>query len=270
MSRFERFQKLFHVEKPIIGVVHLLALPGSPRYDGNMDILIRRAISDALALEEGGVDGLILENFGDKPFRRERVGSETISSMTLILKQVIDSVSIPVGVNVLRSDCISAMAIATVTGARFIRCNVYTDTLITDQGLIQPCAWDVLTYRRQLDSDVMIFADVLSKHAKPLVLMNIGEAARSAAYRGMADVLIVTGTETGKSPRPEEIETAKKAVPDVPILIGSGFNPENAEKLLKWADGAIVGTYLKEGGFVENKVDKERVKRLMQVVRSLR
>ncbi|HIE23686.1 MAG TPA: BtpA/SgcQ family protein [Candidatus Korarchaeota archaeon] len=269
MSRFDKFYGLFESKKPIIGMVHLPPLPGSPRYDGNLDYLIKRAISDAIALEEGGVNGLIVENYGDKPFRRDRISPETICAMTLILKEVLEATSLPTGINVLRSDCVSAMAIASVAGAKFIRCNVFTDTLVTDQGIIQPCAWEVLTLRSFLRSRVMVFADVLSKHAKPLVHVTIEESARNAAYRGGADAIIVTGIETGASPDPENVKKVKEAVPDVPVLIGSGLNPENAKILLRHADGAIVGTFFKEKGFVENKVDRERVKTLMKAIKTI-
>ncbi len=269
MSRFESFYKLFNTKKPIIGMVHLPPLPGSPRYNGDMEGLIKRAVSDARALEDGGVNGLIVENYGDKPFRRDKVGPETVSAMTLVLKSVLEATSLPVGVNVLRSDCVSALAIASVTGAKFIRCNVFTDTLVTDQGIIQPCAWEVLNLRAFLKSKVMVFADVLSKHARPLVHLTIEESARAAAYRGMADAIIVTGTETGVSPDPERVKRIKEAVSDVPLLIGSGLNPDNAVTLLKHADGAIVGTYFKEKGFVENKVDTERVRTLIKTIKML-
>ncbi len=270
MSAIDRFFELFKVKKPIIGMIHLLPLPGSPRYGGNLEGVIERALLDAKALEEGGVDGVLVENFGDKPFRRDRVGPETISSMTLALKSVLESVSLPAGVNVLRSDCISAIAIAAVTGAKFIRCNVFTDTMVTDQGLIMPCAWGALSYRRALGADVKIFADVLCKHAIPLVPIKLEDSAMTAAYRGLADAIIVTGPETGASPKPKDVERVKRAVPEFPVLVGSGLRPENARDLLKYADGAIVGTYFKEGGDIEGRVDVERVRNLMAVIKSMR
>ncbi|RLG40167.1 MAG: hypothetical protein DRO05_07015 [Thermoproteota archaeon] len=260
---------LFGTRKPVIGVVHLPPLPGSPLCRQSLEELVERALKDAETLEEGGIDGVLVENYGDKPFRK-KVGPETIATMSIIVEKVVKSLSIPVGVNILRSDCLAALAVASVTGARFIRCNVFTDTLVTDQGIIEPCAWELMSYRRMLGSRVMIFADILCKHAKPLVELSPEESARNAAYRGMADAIILTGRETGLGPDPRYVERVRKAVPDVPLLIGSGFTPENAEILLKFSDGAIVGTYLKRGGVTEECVDLDRVRKLMSVVKELR
>jgi len=159
--------------------------------------------------------------------------------MTLVIAEIRREVSIPIGVNVLRSDCVAAIAIAHVTGARFIRCNAYTDTLVTDQGIIEPKAWDVMRELRLLGRrDVRIMADVLCKHAKPLVSVKVGEAARTAVLRGMADAIVVTGTATGRPPSVSSVRDAKIAVPNTPVIVGSGLNPSNAYQLMRIADGA--------------------------------
>ena len=262
-------KEIFDVEKPIIGVVHLLPLPGSPMFDGLIDAIIKRALSDASALVKNGVDGLIVENFGDKPFTKNRIPREGFALMSIIVKRIVDSFNVPVGVNVLRNDALSAMALAYASGADFIRVNVYTDTMVTDQGIIEPIAWRLLSYRRALNADVRIFADVLVKHAKPIVDISIRDSVKTAVYRGLADALIVTGSETGAPVDIDTLREAKEASGGVPVLAGSGVNLGNVAEILSLADGAIVGTFFKKDGLTENPVDGSRVKKLTSLVKKL-
>ncbi|HJX37249.1 MAG TPA: BtpA/SgcQ family protein, partial [Anaerolineae bacterium] len=128
-------EELFGTSKYVIGMVHLLALPGSPKWAGQMAKVLERAVADARALEGGGADGLMVENFGDVPFRKGRVEAHTVSAMTLAVMAVREAVGIPVGVNVLRNDIRSAIAIASVTDCQFVRANVHTGAMLTDQGI---------------------------------------------------------------------------------------------------------------------------------------
>jgi len=264
--------EIFEATKPIIGMVHLPPLPGSPSYKNQrIDQISEGAVQEAKALEGGGVDGLIVENLGDAPYLKTNVGLETVSAMTLITSNVIEAVKIPVGVNILRNDVKAALAVAYVTGGRFIRANVFTDTVLTDQGIIEPSAPELLRYRRFLGAErVKVFADVHVKHGVLLSLKPIEQSAVDAAYRGLADALIVTGARTGVEPDLEDLKRVKGAVPDTPVLVGSGASKENIVKLLEYADGAIVGTYFKKDGITANRVDKGRVKSFMETVRELR
>lgn len=263
---------MFEVEKPIIGMVHLLPLPGSPRYDGRgLDGIMGRALQDAKALREGGIDGLMIENFGDAPYLKANVGPEAISAMASIVKEVIDAVEVPVGVNVLRNDAEAALAIANAAGGEFIRVNVFTEAIVSDQGIIEACAPKLIRYRRRLGAEgIKIFADVHVKHGALLSARPIEESARDAAYRGFADALIVTGARTGEASELQSLLKVKKAAPDKPVLIGSGATRQNVAKLLERADGAIVGTSFKVGGIVENPVDGTRVRAFMAEVEKLR
>jgi len=260
-------EELFGARKYAIGMVHLLPLPGSPRWAGAMDQVLERAVCDAQALARGGMDGLIVENFGDAPFCKDRVEPHTVSAMTLAVAVVRDAVQIPVGVNVLRNDSRSAIAIAAVTGASFIRVNVHTGAMVTDQGIVEGRACDTVRYRRELGAEVKLLADVLVKHASPLGALSIEQAARDAAYRGLADAVIVTGVGTGQPTEVEDVIRAREAVPDYPVLVGSGVHEGNLAKLLAVADGVIVGTSLKEGGVASNPVDETRVADLAALVR---
>ncbi len=254
-------------EKVLVGMVHLRALPGSPGYGGDMERVVERAVGDARALERGGADAALVENFGDAPYSI-RVGPATVAAAAVVVSRVVEAVSIPVGVNLLRNDCPAAVAVAAASGASFIRCNAYSEVLVSDQGVLEPAAREVQEVRRMLGADVLVLADVMCKHATPLHRMTLEEAVRSAAVRGRADAVVITGRETGVPPGEGEVRRAAGAAGGVPVLVGSGVTPENAPSLLRWADGAIVGTYLKEGGSPGNPVDPARVAELSRVFRS--
>ena len=270
VSRNRELELLFGTSKYVIGMVHLLPLPGSPRWAGQISNVLERATSDAQALEEGGIEGLIVENLGDAPFSKGRVEARTISAMTLAVEAVRNVVNVPVGVNVLRNDSKSAIAIAAITGADFIRVNVHTGAMITDQGIVEGNAYETMRYRKELGAEIKVFADVFVKHAVPLGNQSIEQAARDTAYRGLADAIVVTGAGTGERTSVEDVVRAGKAVPDFPVLVGSGVDEENIAELLSVADGVIVGTSLKEDGVTTNPVDKTRVVKLMALASQLR
>lgn len=250
---------MFRSDKPLIGMVHLLPLPGSPRFAGDFDAVIQRALDDARALAEGGADGVIVENFGDAPFP-QYVQAHTVAAMAIAVREVRHAISVPVGVNVLRNDAQAAMAIAATAGAQFIRVNVHIGAMVTDQGIIEGRAAETLRYRKSLDADVKIFADVFVKHAAPLGAQTLEQAAKDTAHRGLADALIVSGAGTGEATSLDDLRRVKAAAPDVPVFVGSGVNAENIAEILSIADGVIVGTSLKVQGKVNNPVDVERVR----------
>jgi len=261
------FEELFPDKKPLIGMIHLLPLPGSPRYGGDPREVERRAIEDARALAGAGFDGLIVENFGDAPFLPGQVGPETCAVMTSLVLSVVTATRLPVGVNVLRNDALTALAIANATGARFIRVNVHTGATATDQGVIEGRAHETLRERRRLGADVAILADILVKHGRPLGTDDPALAAKDAVHRGLADALVITGHSTGAGTDPALLDAAKSAVPDSPVLIGSGLSEDNVVTLAPRADGAIVGTSVKLGGITTEPVDPECAGRLARAWR---
>jgi uncharacterized protein len=261
------FKQTFRTAHPIIGVVHLLPLPTSPRWGGSLKAVIDRAEQEALALASGGVDGIMVENFFDAPFTKGQVDPAVVSAMTLVIKKIMSLVNIPVGVNVLRNDAHSAMAIAAATGARFIRVNVLTGVMATDQGLIEGCAYELLRYRRELGCDVKILADVLVKHARPLGTPNLTTAVCDTIERGLADAVILSGWSTGSPPNMEDLELATAAAKGTPVLIGSGADWENISKLITAADGAIVSSSLKRQGKIEQSIDPIRVNQFVEAMR---
>jgi uncharacterized protein len=263
-----------HLPLPrFLGVVHLRPLPGSPGFDGDLDRIFEAAERDAAALLEGGAHGIIVENFGDLPFRPGRVDSETVAAMALCLDRVrrIVGEELTLGVNVLRNDALSALGLCAATGACFIRVNVHTGAAVTDQGLIQGQADESLRLRAALFPDPArrpaLLADVHVKHATPLGDSEIGLAAGDTYRRGAADGLIVSGTGTGAGVNLADLKRVRQAVPEAPIWIGSGFTPETAAALLSHADGAIVGTWLKQGGQLAAPVDAARVREVAAIFR---
>ncbi|MDH7516482.1 MAG: BtpA/SgcQ family protein [Bacteroidota bacterium] len=252
---------------PLIGMVHLLPLPGSPSFGGSMQEVIDRAVTDAGTLEEAGFDALLVENYGDAPFRKEAVDPVTIAAMARIVSEIRRVCRLPLGIQVLRNDAAAALSIAAVAGASFIRVNVHTGVMVTDQGIIEGGADRTLRLRAVLAPDVRIFADVLVKHARSPVPMDLASACRETVFRGRADAVIITGPETGIPPDTADIESARRAV-DVPILAGSGANARNAALLLRYADGIIVGTAIKKGGVTTAPVDGRRAASFVREART--
>lgn len=246
--------------KPLIGMVHLRALPGAPLFGGSIGEVIEAALADARAIEEGGGAALMFENFGDRPFFRDRVEAVTVAAMARVIAEVVREVRLPFGVNVLRNDAASALAIAAATGASFLRINVHTGAMLTDQGIIEGRAAETLRLRASLAPHVAIFADHLVKHAVPLAAFDPIQSAKDLRLRGLADALIVTGAETGAAPEAAKLARLRGAV-DAPLLIGSGLSAANAEAFVD-ADGAIVGTAIKRDADVDRPVAIERLREI--------
>ena len=244
----EEFAARFGV-RPVFGMVHLAPLPGSPLYGGSMDAVIDAALADAFAIVDGGCAGIVIENFGDRPFFATRVPAETIASITRAAAEIAREVDIPIGINVLRNDPRAALGIAAALGAAFIRVNVHTGAMLTDQGVIEGDAAETVRARAILGPGIAIFADVLVKHATPLAPVDVVQSAKDLRLRGLADALIVTGAETGAATDASRVELLRKHV-DAPLIVGSGVTAENAADFRE-ADAAIVGTSLKRGGRVD-------------------
>lgn len=259
-------KQTFNTDRPIIGVVHLLPLPTSPRWGGSLKAVVDRAEQEATALASGGVNGIIVENFFDAPFPKDCVDPAVVSAMTLVVNRLMHLVTLPIGINVLRNDARSAMAIATCTSAHFIRVNVLTGVMVTDQGVIEGQAHDLMRYRRELGSEVKILADVLVKHARPLGSPNLTTAVQETIERGLADGIILSGWATGSPPSLEDLELATAAAKGTPVFIGSGANWENIPQLIQAVDGVIVSSALKRKGQIQQPIDPIRVSQFVEAM----
>jgi hypothetical protein len=231
--------------KPIIGVIHLKPLPGAPMHSDFTEVL-DSALKDARALEEGGVDALLIENFGDKPFFKT-APPETVACMTAIAKDIAGETSLPLGINVLRNDAIAALAIAKAVDADFIRVNQLIFPSLMPEGFMDVNPGEVLRYRKQINCRAMIFADVSVKHSVQLAKL---EDFAENFERSLADAVVITGSSTGSAPDMGVVSRAKKLF-KAPVLVGSGVNAQNVSEFMKLCDGVIVGTYLKKSGRVE-------------------
>ena len=261
---------MFDTETPLIGMVHLPALPGAPEYEGSRDAIRDRACSDARALAKSGFDAVLVENFGDAPFYPESVPKHTVAEMTAITQEVAAAVDLPVGVNVLRNDAEAALSVASAVGGSFVRVNVHAGVRATDQGWIEGRAHETMRLRERLDTDVAVFADIDVKHSASPVDREVGALARETIERGLADGLIVSGPETGAATDADTLERVAAVrddcAPEIPVLVGSGVRAENAASLLDIADGAIVGTAVKTDGETTNRVDSERAAALVETL----
>jgi uncharacterized protein len=261
----------------LIGVIHLLPLPGSPQASPMaahqaLEQAGYRAVQEAVLLEKAGFDSLIVENFLDSPFFKDQVPAETLSAMSVIVAAITQSVKIKVGVNVLRNDGLSALSIAAVTGADFIRVNVLSGAMVTDQGVIEGRAAELLRKKDALRSDTRIFADVLVKHAKPLADISLEQAIEESAGRGGADAVIVTGSGTGVAPEIDWVRQASTVAKNcgVPIYLGSGATAKNISNFAPYLSGVIVGSALRKGGKAGADLDMKRIKEFTKAVKSIR
>ncbi len=254
--------------KALIGVVHLKPLPGAPLCRTSITETIKLAVADALAYERGGAHAIFIENFGDVPFTKNAVAPETIAAMTAAGCAVRAAVKLPLGFNVLRNDARAALALCAACGGDFIRVNVHTGAMLTDQGLIEGDAYGTLRTRAHVAPHAQIFADVHVKHAVPLGDWSLENAAADTVERGLADALIVSGTGTGKAADLADVERVRNACPESKILLGSGVTLANVKDYLRRADGVIVGSSLKRNGVLANPVDPKRVAELVKAVQA--
>ena len=255
--------------KALIGMVHLAPLPASPRWGGSLIAVTERAVADARALEAAGFHACLVENFGDAPFAPATADPGTVAAMAIVAAEVRRAVRLAVGVNVLKNDARAALAVAAAAGASFVRVNVHVGAVVADQGVIQGDAYGTLRYRRLLGSDTRLFVDVGGKHAVPLAPVELEPVARDAAYRGLADALVVSGAATGEPTPLADVRRVRRAVPDRPILVGSGVDPGTIRDLLGVADAVIVGTWVKRNGRTTEPVDPSRAALLARAAAGL-
>jgi uncharacterized protein len=252
------FQDLFGAGKPLIGVLHLLPLPGAPLYDGAMQKVYDQALAELGIFKRHRLDSVIVENFRDMPYFPARVPVETVAAMAAVSREIVRAADVPVGINVLRSDGEAAIAVAAASGAHYVRVNVHMGAVVADQGIVQGSSHFSVRLRSALKSRALIFADVAVKHAVPLAGRSLDIETRDLAERGLADALIVTGDRTGVETSLDDVETVKRAT-SLPVLIGSGATPENIGRVLPAVNGLIVGSYFKKDGTGHNLVDEARV-----------
>lgn len=266
--------ELFPVKKPIIGMVHSLPLPGSPKFKQyRLEDVYDYAVNEALKLKEGGVDGLLIENAGDIPFvKSEYLGPETAACIAVIGERIRKAVpDLPIGVNIVANAAKHSIAATEAFGGSFVRVNQWANAYIANEGFVEGAAGVALRYRSMIGADdIKVLADVHVKHGSHAVVADrpISEQATDVAFFD-ADALIATGFRTGDPTRPEEINTIREGS-SLPVLIGSGINAENCQHLLRIADGAILGVSVKKPHSMAAPTDPESLRIFMDKIFELR
>ena len=267
-------QKIFQKKKNIvIGALHFSHLLGYGEFAG-FNKLLKDAKHDLHALEEGGVDGIIVENnYGLTP---EFVDTSVAVSMAYLIGELRKMTNIPLGVDVLWNDYKTALALAKTYNLQFIRVPVFVDTVKPYCGKIVGDAKAVIKYRKKINASHMaLFTDIHVKHAELLSKHSLAASAKKAVSAG-SDGIIVTGNWTGEPPSTNDLETVRKAVGNMPIIVGSGADKDNIVNLYEIADAAIVSTSLKKGGVkkrernVKNHTQRVNVKKVKVFTRTAR
>ena len=262
-----KISRLFRASKPVIAMIHVGALPGTPASARSLREIETQALKEAKLYRDAGVDGLMLENMHDTPYLRGRVGPEIVAAMTVIARTVKDAARLPCGVQVLAAANQEALAVALAAGLDFIRAEGFAFAHVADEGIIQSSAAELLRYRRAIGAEhVQVWADVKKKHSSHAITadVGIGETAHAVEFmRG--DAVIVTGATTGDAPKPDEVREVKRST-RLPVYLGSGVTAANIAKFLGDADGFIVGSEFKTGGHWSGAVDAKRVKRFMTAI----
>ncbi len=265
-------QRVFGPSQAIVGMIHVGALPGTPRHAEPLTALGQRAVAEARLYVAAGLDGVLLENMHDVPYLRGRVGPEIVAGMTAVGAAVRRETELPLGVQILAAANREALAVAKAIGAEFIRVENFAYAHVADEGLMPvAAAGPLLRYRRRIGADgIRILADVKKKHSSHALTadVSLAEAARTSEFFG-ADGLVVTGVATGRPTAPEDAACVREAV-KVPVWVGSGATPANLAGLWPHVDGFIVGSYFKVDGVWSNAVDPTRVAEFMTQVRALR
>ena len=265
-----RFQSLFGVRKPVIGMVHLGALPGSPLYDAEAGLegLIAGARADLTALQEAGFDAVMFGNENDRPYEF-KVDTASTATMAYVIGQLRNEITLPFGVNVLW-DPMSTVALAAATGAGFCR-EIFTGTYASDMGPWTPDAGQAMRYRDRLGrSDLVMLYNVSAEFADSLDKRPLADRARSAVFSSIPDAVLVSGAITGEAARMEDLEAVKAVLPDTPVMANTGVKHETVADVLRIADGCIVGSALKVDGDTWKPVDPDRARAFMDKARAAR
>ncbi|KQT85420.1 BtpA/SgcQ family protein [Aurantimonas sp. Leaf443] len=263
-SAGDAITSIFGRAKAVIGVVHLLPLPGAPRFDGEaVEAIYQRGLDDARAYLENGCDGVIVENHGDVPFSKpDAIGPETAAHMSVVSDRIRRELGRPIGINVLANAAVPALAIASASGAAFVRVNQWANAYVANEGFVEGEAARAMRYRAQLRAKgVRIFADAHVKHGAHAIVADrpVEEQVKDLVFFD-ADAVIATGQRTGHAADLSYIRMIKEAA-GLPTLVGSGVTAENVGDILDIVDGVIVASSLKHGGVWWNAVDPARVKR---------
>jgi uncharacterized protein len=255
---------IFATAKPVIAMIHLDALPGTPASRLDLNAIEARALDETRIYTETGVHGLMLENMHDTPYLRSGVGPEIVATMAVIARSVKQASRLPCGIQILAGANMDAMAVAHAAGLDFIRAEGFAFAHVADEGFIQSSAAELLRFRRRIGAErVQVWADIKKKHSSHAITADVDLGATAEAVEFMrGNAVIITGAVTGDAPQADDVAGAKRRC-RLPVYLGSGVNVANLERLYSVADGFIVGSCFKEGGLWSCTVDRARVEEFM-------
>lgn len=265
----QKFSSIFKKEKPIIGMIHVQALPGTPRHKLESSQIIDEALNEARVYKKGGIDAIMIENMHDIPYIKNGVGHEVSSLMCLIAYLIKQETNLPVGIQILAGANKEALAVAKASSIDFIRAEGFVFAHTADEGIIEAQAGDLLRYRKQIEADsVAVFTDIKKKHSSHAITQDISllDTAKAARFF-LSDGVIITGSHTGEAASIDELKVLKDTL-DFPILVGSGITQDNVANYLPICDAMIVGSFFKENGYWENALSYERVASFMELVKT--
>jgi membrane complex biogenesis BtpA family protein len=266
----DNFRECFGAPRALIGVLHVGALPGTPRAHDTVDALIDIALTEAKIYRDAAFTALAIENTHDRPYLKGAVGPEITAAMTAIAREVKREIALPLGIQVLAGANREAIAVAHASGADFIRAEGFVFAHVADEGVIESCAGDLLRYRRAIGAErVLVFTDIKKKHSAHAITADVSivETAKAAEFF-LADGVIVTGVSTGEPASPDEVRDVAESV-RMPVLVGSGITPANLSRFAS-AHGFIVGSSVKQGGVWSNPMDVEAVRAVAGAFAGLR
>ncbi|MEZ4957448.1 MAG: BtpA/SgcQ family protein [Saprospiraceae bacterium] len=267
----KKFNNIFKTEKTVIGMIHVAALPGTPKFGGNVKEIINKALAEAEIYKNAGIDGIAIENMHDVPYLKKEVGHEISSLLSIIGYEIKNRTGLPCGVQILAAANKAALAVAKSAGLDFIRAEGFVFGHLADEGYIDSCAGELLRYQKKIGADgISILTDIKKKHSSHAISADIDilETAKAAAFF-LSDGLIITGKSTGEAADLEELSILNNHL-NIPVIIGSGITLENVETYLPVCDAMIIGSYFKEKGYWANDLDADKVKLFMDKVKNYR
>jgi membrane complex biogenesis BtpA family protein len=267
----EKFKKVFKQNKPVIGMIHVKAMPGTPNYGDDVKTIISKAIEEANIYKAAGVDSIAIENMHDVPYLKGNVGPEVTSLMSIIAYEVKNVSQLPCGIQILAGANKQALAAALASGIDFIRAEGFVFAHVADEGIIESNAGKLLRYRKQIGADnILVFTDIKKKHSSHSITADVDlkETAKAAEFF-ISDGLIVTGSATGEEANPEDVKVVKENT-SIPVLVGSGISINNIKSYINSTDGFIIGSHFKIDGKWNNEIDNAKVEKFMNKISSLR
>lgn len=265
------FQDLFSVRCPIIGMIHVRALPGTPTYSNDFPSIVAQAVEEAKLYTASGVDAILLENMHDLPYLNREVGHEISTSMAVVAAAVKAVSDLPCGMQILAGANKAALAAAHAAGLQFIRAEGFVFGHLADEGWMNSDAGELLRYRRQIGAEnVFVITDLKKKHSAHALTADVSLAETAhAAHFFHSDGVIVTGTATGQAASMQDLRELSSST-ELPVLVGSGINLENLAEFFPHCNGMIIGSWFKENGDWTRSPDQTRIDAFMQEVRRLR